>query len=149
MLIAHDILIMAVDGARMSLFRNHGTDREPKLELLAEKENKASSAAELGDERPGRVYQSSGQGSGAYEATDLHQKQEDEFVLEMAELFNFHMANSERRAILIAPPKVLGIMRTHLLDEVRTQIVAEIAKDYCGQSALELTKLLSDYDPNK
>jgi protein required for attachment to host cells len=59
------------------------------------------------------------------------------------------MTNNERRAILIAPPKVLGIMRSRLLDEVRKQIVAEIAKDYCGQSALELTKLLSDYDPNK
>jgi hypothetical protein len=72
-LIAHDALIMAVDGARMSLFRNSGTGRAPKLELLTKEELKAPSIAEIGDDRPGRAFQSCGPTRGTYETPDLHQ----------------------------------------------------------------------------
>jgi protein required for attachment to host cells len=148
MRIVHNMLIMALDGARMSLFRNKGSVQEPSLELLIENEQKTPSTAELGDDHPGRSFQSSGRIGGAYEATDLHQQAEDEFTLEMAELLSFHMSDEDHRAILIAPPKVLGIMRKHLRTEIRTRLAAEIAKDYCGRNATDLATLLDDYELN-
>lgn len=146
MLIAHDTLIMVLDGARMSLFRNSGIDRAPKLELLAEAKHQVPATSELGDDRPGREFQSSGTRRGAYETPDLHQKEEDEFAAEMAELFNFHMVNSERRAILIAPPRALGAIRKHLHPDARSALVAEIDKDYAGRTALEVAELLDRYE---
>lgn len=104
MIIPHDALMVAVDGARRSLSRNSGADRELKQELLTEEERKAPSTAEMGDDRPARAFQSGGRTRGAFEATDLHQQQEDEFSEQMAELFNFHMNASQRGTILIAPP---------------------------------------------
>lgn len=145
MLIAHDALIMALDGARMSLFRNKDSVREPKLELLAEEERKTPSTADLGDDQPGRAFQSSGTARGAYETTDLHQQAEDEFALEMAELLIFHMKNDDRQAIMIAPPHVLGLMRKHLPDDIRQRLIAEIDKDYAGRTALEVTELLDKH----
>jgi protein required for attachment to host cells len=142
MLIAHDALIMALDGARMSLFRNKGTEREPKFELLAEEHRKAPSTADLGEDRPGRNFQSSGTTRGAYEQTDWHQQEEDEFVEEMAELFNFHMADDHRKGLLIAPPKVLGKFRDHLHPDSRSRLIAEIDKDYAARTALEIVDLL-------
>ena len=145
MLIAHDLLIMAVDGARMSLFRNKGTVREPQLELLVEEEQKSPSTAELGDDKPGRSFQSVGNARGAYETTDLHQQAEDEFALEMAELLVFHMHDDERRAVLIAPPHALGLMRKHLPKDIRERLIAEIDKDYAGRSTSDVTELLEKY----
>jgi protein required for attachment to host cells len=142
MLIAHDTLIMALDGARMSLFRNKGNEREPKFELLAEENRKTPSTAELGEDRPGRAFQSMGSARGAYETTDWHQQQEDEFAKEMAELFNFHMTNDSRKGILIAPPKVLGTVRKHLHPDARSRLIAEIDEDYAGRTALEIAELL-------
>jgi protein required for attachment to host cells len=144
MLIAHDVLIMAVDGARMSLFRNKGSVQKPHLELLVEEQRKAPSTAELGDDQPGRSFQSSGNTRGAYETTDLHQQAEDDFALEMAELFIFHMKDDDRQAILIAPPKVLGLMRKHLPDDIRQRLIAEIDKDYAGRTALDVAELLDN-----
>ncbi len=65
MLIVHNVLIMALDGARMSLFRNKGSDREPKFELLAEEHRKTPSTTDLGEDRPGRAFQSVGSARGA------------------------------------------------------------------------------------
>jgi protein required for attachment to host cells len=143
MLIAHDALIMTLDGARMALFRNTGNERDPKLELLTEECRKAPSTAELGDDRPGRTFQSVGAARGAYETTDWHQQQEDAFAVDMAELFNFHMTNDARKGVLIAPPKVLGTVRKHLHPETRERLIAEIDKDYAGRTALEIVELLN------
>lgn len=145
MLIAHDLLIMAVDGARMSLFRNKGSVREPQLELLVEEEHKSPSTAELGDDKPGRSFQSIGNTRGAYETADLHQQAEDEFALEMAELLVFHMHDDERRAVLIAPPHALGLMRKHLPKDIRERLIAEIDKDFAGRTTSDVTELLEKY----
>ena len=142
MLIAHDVLVMALDGARMSLFRNKGTEREPLFELLAEEHRKAASTADLGDDRPGRNFQSSGATRGAYEQTDWHQQEEDEFAEEMAELFNFHMTDDARKGVLIAPPRVLGTIRKHLHPDSRSRLIAEIDKDYAGRTPTEIAELL-------
>lgn len=142
MLIAHDALIMALDGARMSLFRNKGSEREPKFELLAEENSKAPSTANLGEDRPGRAFQSVGTARGAYETTDWHQRAEDEFAEKMADLLNFHMKDDARKGVLIAPPKVLGTVRKHLHSGARSRLVAEIDKDYAGRTALEIAELL-------
>lgn len=145
MLIAHDILIMVMDGGRMSLFRNAATDRAPKLELLAEKHRESPSTAQMGTDRPGRVNQSRSDTRAAYETTDLHQREEDNFTLKMTELFNAEMANPERRAILVAPPRVLGQIRKHLREDTRSRLTAEINKDYAGRTALELVQLLQHH----
>ncbi len=146
MLIAHDTLVMALDGARMSLFRNKGSEREPKFELLAEEERKTPSTADLGDDAPGSTFQSSGTARSSYEQTDWHQRQEDEFATDMAELFNIHMADDDtRKGVLIASPKVLGKVREHLHPDARARLIAEIDKDYAGRTALELAELLDKH----
>lgn len=145
MLLAHDTLIMALDGARMSLFRNRGNVRQPSLELLAEERRITPSTAELGDDQPGRAFQSSGNMRGTYEATDLHQLVEDAFTREMAEMLTALMKDDDAKGILIAPAHVLGLMRKYLPDDIRQQLIAEIDKDYAGRPATEIAELLDKY----
>jgi protein required for attachment to host cells len=149
MLIPHNALVMVVDGAHMALFRNEGTLVAPKLDILAEQTCKTDRTSSMGDDRPGRSFQSMGSTRGAYETTDLHQAGEDEFAIGMAGYLNNTVLTNDQEVLLVAPPRVLSVMRTHLNANIRARMVAEIDKDYCGRSATEIAKLLIDYEPGK
>lgn len=142
MLIPHGVHILVIDGARMALFRNSGTDRAPRLDLLEEKASPAPRTSDLGTDQPGRGFQSMGAERGAYEQTDFHQQAEDKFVSEAAEKFNHLVASSRESAIVVAAPRALGVLRQKLSDATRQRLIAEIDKDYAGRSAIEICELL-------
>lgn len=146
MLIAHDTLIMVMDGARMAMFRNKGNVRQPSLELLVQERRITPSTAELGVDQPGRAFQSTGHRRGAYEAVDLHQLVEDTFIQEMAEMLTALMRDDEAQAILIAPPHALGVLRKSLPTDIRQRLLAEIDKDYAGRTAIEIGQMLNQYE---
>jgi protein required for attachment to host cells len=72
MLVAHGTHIMVVDGAKMLLFRNRGKDFAPDLERIDHQETHVDRTANLGSDKPGRSFQSSGNGRSAHESTDYH-----------------------------------------------------------------------------
>jgi protein required for attachment to host cells len=146
MLIPHDVLIMTIDGARMSLFRNVGTITVPRLKLIHKNEAKAPPTAALGNDRPGRSFRSYGTARSAYDSPDLHDKLEDGFIADMAQLFCAQMSQSGQRAILIAPPRVLSLLNQIIAPDVWGRLTHEIAKDYAGATALELVDLLDQYE---
>jgi protein required for attachment to host cells len=137
---------MVVDGAKMALFRNSGKDSAPHLDLVEEKEEHAPRTSRLGSDQPGRGFQSMGSERTAYEATDLHQLQEDAFATEAAERLGRLLNGDKRRAILVAAPRVLGVMRKKLKPAARARLIAEIDKDYAGRSATEITQMLGSYE---
>lgn len=146
MLIPHDSLILAIDGARMSLFRNVGPITAPMLKLVQQRAQKSSHTRLMGDDRPGRMHQSIGQGRAAYEAADLHENSEVEFIEEMMGIFNVYMTRAGQRAIIIAPPDALGYLRDLLDEDTQGRLVGEIAKNYCDKTAPELVELLEGYE---
>jgi protein required for attachment to host cells len=146
MLIAHDTLIMVLDGARMAMFRNKGNVRQPSLELLVQERRITPRTAELGDDRPGRTFQGTGYRRGSYDAVDLHQLVEDAFIQEMSETLTSLMRDDEAQAILIAPPHALGLVRKSLPADIRQRLIAEIDKDYAGRTATEIGQMLERYE---
>jgi protein required for attachment to host cells len=88
----------------------------------------------MGSERP------------AYETTDFHQLEEDAFAAEAAERLGKLLGDEKDRAILVAAPRVLGVMRKSLKPAVRARLIAEIDKDYAGRSAAEITQLLGSHE---
>jgi protein required for attachment to host cells len=141
MLVAHGTHIMVVDGAKMSLFRNRGKDFAPDLERIEHQESHSDSTAKLGSDKPGRSFQSSGNGRSAHESSDYHQQEEDRFANAAADQLNVLLSDG-LSGILIAAPHVLGIMRKRLHSSVRARITAEIDKDYAGRSVDDVTALL-------
>jgi protein required for attachment to host cells len=146
MLVPHDVLIFVLDGGHMALFRNVGSVTAPTLKLVAKNEVTTPSTAELGSDRPGRAFQSVGHGRAAYEVADLHQKSEDGFIGDATQLVCTHMTQPGQRAIIIAPPQVLGQVRDLLKPEVHAHVIAEIGKDYVSKTPLELVDLLDRYE---
>jgi protein required for attachment to host cells len=141
MLVSHGTHIMVIDGANMALFRNRGKDFAPQLERLDHREIHTERSASFGSDKPGRSFQSAGVGRSAYQSTDYHQQEEDSFANEAADQLNA-LLTDDINGILIAAPRILGVMRKRLLPDTRARITAEIDKDYATRSIADITTLL-------
>lgn len=146
MLVRNGSFIVAVDGSRMSIFRNIGEAFKPSLELVEEHQNPRFKSSELGDDKAGRNAQSSSPRKGAYEQTDLHQQEEDRFSREAAERMELLMKDSTNGLILVAAPRALGMIRQYIGPATSKQLSAEIAKDFGPHDAEPLTKMLEKYE---
>lgn len=141
MLVAHDTHVMVIDGANKSLFRNRGKDFAPDLERIDHRQRNGGRTSDLGSDRPGRSFQSTGSTRSSYESTDYHQQVEDDFAEAAADQLNALLTNGSG-AILIAAPHVLGVMRKRLSPHARSRITAEIDKDYAQRSVEDIVALL-------
>jgi protein required for attachment to host cells len=146
MLVPHGTMVMVIDGAKMSLLRNRGTDFAPALKLVDHNEHHSAKTAELGSGKPGRSLSSIGHGRSAYESTDFHQSEEDAFVKAATERLNALAISSDLRFIVIAAPHVLGVMRKQYSADLHTRLVGEINRDYAARSAADIAALLRDQD---
>jgi len=145
-LIPNSSLIVAVDGSRMSIFRNIGEAFKPALELIEEHQNPTPRSSEMGDDRPGRSGQSTSPRKGAYEQTDLHQQAEDRFARQAAERIDQIARDSKVGLVLVAAPRALGVVRQHLRTDTSQKLLAEIAKAFGPHEAAPLAKMLEKHN---
>ena len=146
MLISHGAVILVIDGAKMSIFRNCGKDFAADLELIEQNAKHASSTVELGTDKPGRIFGSKRRARSAYHSTDYHQAEEDAFATAAVEKLNSLAQQSHLDFIVIAAPRVLGVMRQHYSSGLHQQMVAEIAKDYAGRPVADVAELLRHHE---
>jgi protein required for attachment to host cells len=146
MLVPHGTIILVLDGARMKLFRNRGTDFAPELEPLDHSVHHAVKTAELGSDKPGRSFNSQGHSRSTYKSTDFHQTEEDGFAKAATETLNALAVQSKLDFIVVATPHVLGVMRKHYSAHLRTRLAGEIDKDYAARPAADIAVLLRDHE---
>lgn len=146
MLVPHGTMIMVLDGAKMSLFRNRGKDFSPILEPIEHSRHYAAKTAALGSDRPGRSFSSNGHGRSAYQSTDYHQAEENEFAKAATETLNALAVQSKLAFIVVAAPTVLGFMRKHYGADLRRHLIGEIDKDYASRPAADIALLLRDHE---
>lgn len=129
MKIAHGTLVLAADGQKALLFRNEGDRKFAVLQTLVQEEIANPPTGELGSDRPGRSFASTGKRRSAYGDTDWHRQAEDRFAKRSAELLEQAAREGEADLVIVAPPQFLGSLRAHLSPLVRRRLQAEIAKD--------------------
>ena len=138
--------ILIADGARARLFTNkgRGTGLEPALdqEFIG---NKLQSR-DLTSDKPGRTFDSSGQGRHSMEPpTDPHRHEQQLFANNLCDLLDEKQKeDSFDRLILVAPPKTLGDLRMGCSKAVTARIAGELNKDLTKTSVHELPKHLSE-----
>lgn len=136
-------LVLIGDGKRARFLRNTGTALRVQLvtELALEQENPPTH--EQGTDRPGRYLRGDRVSRSAVEQTDWHQLAEDRFAVRLAdELYRMGHAHQFEHLIVVAPPKVLGILRSAFHPEVTARIVAEVPKDLTHHPEREIADLL-------
>jgi protein required for attachment to host cells len=101
---------------------------------------------EIVSDRPGRSFDSAGQGRHATESeVDPRRQQDIEFVREVATRLEDHAKRGDfDRLILVAPPRTLGDLRAALDKNAKSRIAAEIAKDFVALRPDELRVRIAD-----
>lgn len=137
--------VLVADGARARVLAQ-GKPFEGLAPAFEQEEFTGTTARskEIASDRPGRSFDSGGQGRHAMEPpTDPQRYAKYAFARELAERLE-QAANAHRfdELVLVAAPKTLGDLRELLPDSVKTKVVAEIDKDLTKVPLRELPKHL-------
>ena len=103
---------------------------------------------ELNTDGPGRAFDSGGQGRHAMGPDHAAKDRiREAFARRIAEALTAgRQAGSFKHLVLIAEPKMLGEIRTHLDDTTAACLELEIAKDYVGKDPETIEELIDSED---
>lgn len=136
--------VLACDGSKALLFQNVGDAQAIKLKMVEVLVEPHPPARELGTDRPGRAYESTGDSRSSVRETDRHQQAEDRFLQETAAKIDALVrARTITSLVVAAPPKAMGVLRTCLSLATKEVILAEIAKDIVKLPTTEIERHLA------
>ena len=144
MLVPHGTLILAVDGSHMQLLRNRGRDHAPDLETLRHNYAIRQPSHLMEADAPGRSFESVGTARHAYPTQDLHQRQIDAFALDALRALE-QLLGADDRAVVIAPPRILGLLRSQFSHTLRACLIAELDKDVAQFKPGEIASYLHGF----
>ncbi|MBM3559753.1 MAG: host attachment protein [Alphaproteobacteria bacterium] len=123
--------VVVADGARARIYE-HTRIGGGLAALAAMDHDKAHGhARDLGSDRPGRVFDSTGAGRHAVAPhTDYLRYEKDKFAHEIAALLE-HAGTGRRfdRLVLVAPPRTLGDLRAAMGAHAKAAVIGEVHKD--------------------
>ena len=138
MLVPHGTALAVVDGTKFELYRNGGTDFEPRLDALETpelQETNYSAGARLGDDHSRHAART---GDGSNDAVD-----ESAHAIAVADWLNREVLQHRiDKLVVVADPRSLGEMRKRYHKELKTVLLAELAKNMTGRPALEIVNAL-------
>lgn len=121
MLLPHGIVVALANGARYELYRNAGTETEPRLEEVS------VPALEARNKSAGVHHQV----SPANPSGNL--LEEDAHAAAVADWLNHEaLTHKFEKLVIVAAPRTLGELRRHYHKELEAVIVAELDKDLVG-----------------
>jgi protein required for attachment to host cells len=137
--------ILVADGARARLYVNQGVGKGMQpVSGATHKADLHHHDRDILSDKPGRAYNSVGQGRSAMEPqTEWHRFEKHKFAREMAKVLDAAAANKVfDRLVLVAPPATLGDLRMELGEATRKMVTAELAKDLTRHAEQELPQHL-------
>jgi protein required for attachment to host cells len=123
--------ILIADGSRAKVLESHGpaSDLVPVEDMAIAKELPAN--RDLQEDRPGRSFESFIPMRHAMESrVDPHRELKRELAGEVADKLERSLRDGRfDRLAIIAPPTLLGDLRSALSEQLRGKVAAELAKD--------------------
>lgn len=140
--IPYDAWVLIADGEKFLLLRNEGDEDYPNLQVVGHEEIENPPTREQGTDQPGR-YNDAGVGKSAVEQTDWHWLEKERFAKHLAErLHKWAYEDRFSRLIVVAAPKILGVLRSVLHDDVAKRLYGEIDKDLSNHTVEKIEKIL-------
>ena len=138
--------ILIADGARARIVVNEspGAGIEPVYPYVFAASS--APARDYGADKPGRTHSPGGARQTSYQPReDWHAFEKGKFATEIAQILNRQAeAHAFDQLVLVAPPKIMGILRAALKGPVGSRVVAEVVKDLTHLSDHELKPHLAD-----
>ena len=145
MALPNQALVLVADGKKMLFLRNHGDEELIDLRTEAHDEREDRKDREMKTDAPGAIGQSAGySGRVAYDETDFHQLDEDRWAKDAAERLRKRALDNDFEVLaIIAPPKLLGVLRKELHKEVERRIVLTLNKEMTDRPIPDIEELLA------
>jgi protein required for attachment to host cells len=136
--------ILIADGVRARIVLNDGPGRGVKPGPNKEFEGVNAPNREIVSDKPGRTFDSAGQGRHSKEPrTDPHEHEQCAFHHRIAAYLDSAAKSGEfDRLVVVAPPKALGSLRSELTAPTRAKVVGELNKDLTHVPIHDLAKHL-------
>jgi protein required for attachment to host cells len=142
--IDHGAWVVVCDGAKALVLENAGSRMKPSLITKEVYEQPDPKTHEIGTDKPGRAFNSIGNGRSAVEQTDWHDQQEQKFLTKLAaRLDKAILAGEAPSLIVVAPPRAIGILRREFTTHVRQALRSEVEKDYVKMPIGEIARHLA------
>jgi len=139
--------ILIADGARARVVEQDPDSRRYRPAFQEAHFGTTAQSKEIASDRPGRSFDSAGEGRHAMEpSTDPQRHAKLSFARELADRLT-HAANRNEfdRLILVAAPRTLGDLRSLLPGTVRSKVAVELDKDLTNTPDQELGKHLDQH----
>lgn len=132
--------ILIADAARAQIFANHGPGKGVEAVEGATFDGDHRPDREIMSDKPGRSFESVGATRHAYQPHhDPHRELKKQFAEELAAMLDKRLAEKAYdRLVLVAPPEMLGDLRSALPEPVKHAIYAELDKDLTKTPVSEL-----------
>ena len=142
--IRHKEWVVVCDGAKALMLENAGDATMPDLKTREVHEQKNPPTHELGTDAPGRAAGVDGKSRSAVGQTDWHARNEHAFLENLAKKLEAKVnAGTVKSIVLIAPPRVLGVLRAACSAALKNVVRAEIDKDLVGVPVHEIERRLT------
>jgi protein required for attachment to host cells len=140
------IWVLVADAARARLFQVEQPQQTLRAALARELIGSNLPSREIASDRPGRTFDSGGEGRHAMEpATDPARHAQQEFARDVVRLLDEQKeSRAFDRLIIVAPPQFLGDLRALMSQQLRQVVHAEIGKDLSKLPLHELQDHLAE-----
>lgn len=119
--------VLVADGEKALFLRNNGDAEYPLLDVIREESHDNPPTREQGTDRPGRFNDGPSVHRSAVADTDWHWLEKERFAADLADiLYKRAHSGAFERLIVVAAPKILGVLRKELHQAVTDRIVAEV-----------------------
>jgi protein required for attachment to host cells len=136
--------VLIADGSQARVFRAAG---KGKVEEMSEMAVAHPPTRDMVSDRPGRTFDSMGQGRHAKEPpTDAHDKAEADFLRAVTKTLDASCQRKEfDRLVVVAAPRALGTLRSVFSEKLAGAVTKEIPHDLTGFKTPALEARLKEY----
>ena len=143
MALPNQALVLVADGRKLLFLRNQGDENQIDLRTESHDFRYDRKDREIKTDAPGTSKQSFGYGRPSLDEPDFHQQEEDRWAKDAAdELKKRALRNDFDALAIIAPPRVLGVLRKELHKEVEKRIVLTLNKEMTDRPIPDIEELL-------
>lgn len=136
-------LVVVTDSEKALFLRNLTDHADPNLEVVdTERQDNPSDGAQSAN-RPGRMPDTGVGQRSALDDTDWHELAKERFAKDLSDLLYAEAHHGAfDRLVIVAAPKVLGVLREDMHQEVARKLVAEIPKTLTNHPVDEIEQIV-------
>jgi protein required for attachment to host cells len=145
-MIEHDLVIVVCDAQHAHIYRNTGTAQSPALAFMMGFEQKNPPSSQQGTDKPGTAFGSALGRRSHMDETDYHRQREKLFSHDIVRaLSDLQTQKKLDKFILIAPPRMLALLRDNMPQSLKAITCAEIDKNLTKHPTDKIVDLVNSY----